>query len=1129
MDCPSCGHPNPPDARFCGNCAAPLSGTVECPSCGSPNPGDQRFCNSCGEQLYEDPAESPPATPLDASGRTPDHLAEKIRGSRSALEGERKQVTVLFADVTGSMDLAEHTDPEDWKRIMDGFFGILCGGVHRFEGTVDKFTGDGIMAIFGAPIAHEDHAQRACYAALHLRDELAAYASELRRTQGLNFSVRMGLNSGEVVVGAIGEDLAMEYTAVGHTVGLAQRMESLAEPGRIYVTDGTASMVGGYLAAEDLGEFRVKGVSVPMRVHELTGVGAARGRLDISRERGFSRFVGRSDEMWILESAIERAQAGEAQVIGIVGEAGVGKSRLCHEFSQRARARGTPVYHVAAHAHTKSVPLVPVLQYLRDYFDVSEQDTDQTARERIAGKLLLLDEAFADDLPLIFDFMGVPDPQRPPTRMDPEARQRQLMALTKRLTRARSDREAAVNVFEDLHWVDPASEVFLQGTIEAVQGTRTLVVANFRPEYHAAWMSKSYYRQIALAPLGPGAIEEMLADLLGSDPSVNGLGELIRRRTGGNPFFIEEVVQSLVETGNLEGQRGAYRLERPVEDAAVPASVQTVLAARIDRLAEREKAILQAAAVIGKEFSEPVLGLASGLDEAELEGGLRELVDSEFVYEQELYPETVYAFKHPLTQEVAYGSQLGRRRAEVHATVAKAIIERYPELLDERAALIAQHWDAAGEALEAARWHARAATWAGTTDPAQSLAHWRQVRGLADSLPESSETVALGLTARNLMLQFGWRLGISSEEVEALFTDAERLASRAGDIHARAILLSGYGQIKCVSEGDLSKAAELGRQAIALAEESGDPELFVAMAGTSAYNLFCIGEYAEALALMDRAIDLAHGDPTVGAGGTVACPHAFNLFFKGGLVAGLGNLVEGRRLVEEGMKIADEQGDIETVGWSHSFHGWIAYFMEEADAVLRDAQAFLDIAERLGDSFSRSWAWLWVGWAKQQMGDWEQAIEAIDRSAAISAEHRSGVEADVIRFAALAQSYAGLGELERARALAEQAIAVAEAGRGQFQQEIEARLALARILFAERDPALNDAIEASLTRALEVAAKGVKAYEPIIRLEIAELASRRGDEGERERELREAQRLFAEIGAVARADRVADELALLPG
>jgi class 3 adenylate cyclase len=626
MDCPSCGHPNSAEAHFCGLCATPLAGSSACPGCGASNAIGQRFCNDCGKALV-------------AQREPPEHLAEKIRAARETLDGERKQVTVLFADVMGSMELAEQCDAEVWRRTMDRFFATLCEGVHRFEGTVDKFTGDGMMALFGAPIAHEDHAQRACYAALHLHDELASYAAELRRTEGLNLSVRMGVNSGEVVVGAIGEDLAMDYTAVGHTVGLAQRMEQLAAADRIYVTEHTASLVDGYLALTDLGEFQVKGTSRTLRVHELTGVGSARGRLDVSRARGFSRFVGRTEEVGNLESGLEQSFAGHPQVIGIVGEAGVGKSRLCHEFVERKRAIGIPVYHVAGLAHAKSVPFLPVLQLMRSYFDITEQDSNQTARERIAGKLLLLDESFAEDLPLLFDFLAVPDPERPLQRIDPEARQRRLLDVIKRLIHAQSTRQPGISLYEDLHWLDPATEAFLANAVEAGQGSRGLTIVNFRPEYHAPWMSRSYYRQIALTPLGAAAVDELLTDLLGSDPSLDGLSEFVCERTQGNPFFIEELVQAFVETGSLEGEPGAYRLARPVDEAAVPASVQSVLAARIDRLPRREKALLQASAVIGKEFSAPVLELVVELAAADLEETLRNLVAGEFVYEQELYPE----------------------------------------------------------------------------------------------------------------------------------------------------------------------------------------------------------------------------------------------------------------------------------------------------------------------------------------------------------------------------------------------------------------------------------------------------------------------------------------------------------
>ena len=466
-DCPSCGSRNLPEARFCGECGASLQAAVSCPACGAHNPGAQKFCSVCGHALGggDSPDGAPERAPAPAAADardprayTPAHLAEKILGARAELDGERKQVTVLFADVMGSMHLAEQTDPEVWRGIMERFFRILCDGAHRFEGTVDKFTGDGIMALFGAPVAHEDHAQRACWAALALQRELASYAADVRRNQGLSFSVRMGINSGEVVVGAIGEDLRVEYTAIGHTVGLAQRMESLAEPGKAYVTDHTAKLVSGYLDLDDLGEFDVKGASKPIRVHALTGAGAARTRLDISRARGFTRFVGREDELAVLEAALEQARGGNGVVVGVVGEAGVGKSRLCSELAERCRRRGIPVYEAQGQAHGRAIPFLPVLQMLRSYFGIVDRDSDQQAREKIAGRLLLLDAAFAGDLPLLFDFLAVPDPQRPPPRTDPDARQRALLAVVKRLVHASSQREPGINLIEDVHWIDPGSE-----------------------------------------------------------------------------------------------------------------------------------------------------------------------------------------------------------------------------------------------------------------------------------------------------------------------------------------------------------------------------------------------------------------------------------------------------------------------------------------------------------------------------------------------------------------------------------------------------------------------------------------------------------------------------------------------
>ena len=409
MKCASCGCENREGAKFCGECAAPLAEALACPKCGTANPKGRKFCDSCGHRIAE--AVNLPAPP-DPRAYTPKHLAEKILTSRSALEGERKQVTILFADVRGSTELASELDPEEWHGIMDRFFQILAEGVHRFEGTVNEYRGDGIMALFGAPIAHEDHAQRACYSALHLRDALRRYADELRIGKGISFSVRMGLDSGEVVVGKIGDDLRMDYTALGHAANLAARMEQIAEPGRIYVAEATAQMCQGFFVLRDLGRHEVRGLSQPVGVFELEGVGRVRSRLEVSRARGFTKFVGRLSEMAVLEAALGQAIAGNAQVVGVVAEAGTGKSRLCYEFAERCRAREIKVYEGHGVAHGKAVSWSPILEFFRSYFGITEQDTAQAARDKIAGRMVLLDETLVEGLPLLFDFLGVPDPER---------------------------------------------------------------------------------------------------------------------------------------------------------------------------------------------------------------------------------------------------------------------------------------------------------------------------------------------------------------------------------------------------------------------------------------------------------------------------------------------------------------------------------------------------------------------------------------------------------------------------------------------------------------------------------------------------------------------------------------------
>jgi class 3 adenylate cyclase len=711
MDCPRCRHPNRENARFCGACGAALQEGVHCPRCATFNPLGQKFCDSCGERLG---ADEPTAGGRNPRDYTPRHLVERVLNTRSAMQGERKQVTVLFVDLVDSMGLAEKVGAERWHGVLDRFFQILGEGVHGFEGTINQFTGDGIMALFGAPVAHEDHARRACHAALRLKDDLRSFARTLEPS-GLRLAVRMGLNSGEVVVGKIGDDLRMDYTAQGHSVGLAARLQSAAAPGAMLMTEETARLVEGFFTLHDRGTTSVKGVSGQTRIFELAGVGPLRTRLDASAARGFSRLVAREGELAWLAAILARTRESHGQVVGIVADAGVGKSRLCFEFVTRLRERGVAVHEAHCPAHGSTVPLMPVRELVRSLFDVVDGDLPDQIRQKLSDQLLALDRGFAEALPLMLALLGVESEDAEPTAHTQsaalgraEGRQR-LATFLRRFIRTRGAREPVVLLVDDAHWIDAASDEVIRELVSSVPGTRTLVLANFRPEYRPSWIGGAHYHQLSLSPLSEEACRELLIELLGPDPSVRTLADQICERTGGNPFFVEEVVRALAGSGALEGNRGAYRAAAFADALGLPATVQALLAARVDRLGEAAKQTLQTAAVIGKEFDEPLLAAVAGLAADALSSALESLQEAEFVHLLSPYPQPRYAFKHPLTREVAYQSQLADARSRAHAVVAAALEKLRSDRLGEYAALIAHHWDASGMRFEAARWQRRAA------------------------------------------------------------------------------------------------------------------------------------------------------------------------------------------------------------------------------------------------------------------------------------------------------------------------------------------------------------------------------------------------------------------------------------
>jgi class 3 adenylate cyclase/tetratricopeptide (TPR) repeat protein len=1077
---------------------------MRCSSCGAEIRGSAQFCENCGVPTGAGaPAAQDPAA-------APEHLAARIRAERAGLEGERKQVTILFADVVDSLAIAQRVDPEDWHRLMNHLLNLLADGVHRFEGTIDKFTGDGVMAIFGAPIAHEDHAHRASHAALHLQQELESWAEEIRESHNLDFTVRIGLNSGEVVVGAIGDEGSMSYTAIGHTVGLAKRIEELAGPGQICVSDETAALVTGFLALRDLGPFEIKGVEREVRVHELEGVGSVKDQIDVAGTQELTPLIGRDDELRTLANAFEASLGGRGQLVGIVGEPGVGKSRLCYEMAERCRARGIPVFHVAAQPHAKNVPLLPVLTLLRSYFDIAELTSDREARGRVETKLDWLGENLIDEMPLLWDFLGIADPARPVERMDAEARQRRLLELFRRLIYAQSAREPALTVLDDLQWVDPGSEAFLLAYVEAAQGTRGMTLLSFRPDYNAPWMSRSYYRQIPLAPLEGQDEHELITELLGTDPSLAGVVELISERADGNPFFAEELVRSLADSGHLVGSSGAYRAGAPLSEAQVPATVQAVLAARIDRLPRERKATLEAAAVLGKEFPARLLAGVAQLDASELEEHLHELVGAEFLFERAPGPEPSYAFRHPLTQEVAYRSPLRERRATLHAAAARAIPDHLPDQQDERAGLIAHHWERAGEDLEAARWYARAAAWSGGRDPMESVRSWRRVIELTDERPDSEETIGLGLAARVATIHLGWRLGLSEDEAERLFEEAERMAIKSGNLPLRILLLGGYGAVMGHGMGRSHDYARLARDALALAEEAGDPSLSMP---PNASAFFLTGDFHEGLAALDHAIDAAGGDPTFAAGVVFACPYAFCLSQKGAFLAMMGELEAARAVLEEGRTIADQHGDPETVGGTHGYASLLEHLAGDVEASLEHARLSVEVAERTGGALWRAWAWTHLGLAELMRGNWRQSIEALERGEQISEEGRSAVDGHPKRLAHLAEARLGAGEVGLAQEIADRAAHAAEEIGGPVAV-IPAGLAMARVLLVAPGPLQAERIDSALRDVLELVQRtGARGFEPQVRVELARLAERRGDESRYEEELSEARRLFMAMGA----------------
>jgi adenylate cyclase len=1116
MKCRACKYDNESSALFCEECGSKLART--CSNCGAEVKASAKFCPQCGTAITATTTETQGSVHRVAD-YTPRHLAVKILQSKSALEGERKQVTVMFADVKGSMDLAGQLDPEQWHAILDGFFQILGDAVHRFEGTVNQYTGDGIMALFGAPIAHEDHAQRACHSALLIQAEIENFGAKIKNEYGVGFATRMGLNSGEVVVGKIGDDLRMDYTAQGHTVGLAQRMESLAESNQCYLTPTTSALVSGHFLLDDLGEFEVKGVTHPVRIHRLVKQKGARTRPDPSSARGLSNFVGRTADIRALEDALGQTMNGNSQVVGIVAEAGTGKSRLSYEFLEQCRARGLKVFEAAAVAHGRDVPFLPILELFRAYFGITPEDTAGQAHEKITAGCAGLNQGDAEVPPLLAEFLGVLGPQETAPRLEPDVRQRLLVEVMRQLIHDKSRAQTTVTLIEDLHWLDQASAEFLELMIEVRAESHHLLVLNFRPEYHAEWMHKSWYRQIPLTPLGSEAVGELLNDMLGDSPGLAGLADLIYAHAAGNPFFTEELVRSLIESGTLKGTRGAYQLVTPIHSLEVPATVQAVLAARVDRLPEREKSLLQVASVIGKDFAQPLLAAVAALSTDELKAALAGLHRAEFIYERASYPVAEYAFQHPLTQEVAFGSQLRERRRQVHAAVAQAIECQYAPRLDEHAAMLAQHWEGAGDLLNAARWHRHAAEWVGLTDFSAANQHWQRVRQLARELPEDEESAALGIAACTRLLGMSLSTNSGLEEARSLLEEGQVLANTIGDRRAHLGLSEAYG-FALNSAGQMVTYLELATENHRAALEIDDIGI---QANASMYLVDALVHSGRLQETLDAANDgLARFPRDIPPEEWIGGLNPYSMFTlcRGYCLSWMGRRPDGFKEFERCCRLAKEDGTLEYVGYAMTMAAEANWYGNDAEEAQKNAMQCEEICNRLHRPANMVAAsQLAFGYASLAAGE---AVDAIAPARAALNLHGTE-ENEMTGWSAnlLANALFATGDYDAAVVAAIEAIRLCKRSQRALHEAI-AHGILARATLRRDGVNSRAEVAATLDRAETlIEFTGAQALSPALSEWRAELAATSGDTAASEKLLHQAAEGYEAIGAPRKAKQLA--------
>ena len=1031
-------------------------------------------------------------------GAAPSSAPEETAASPVASLPAKRLSTILHCAIEVSDAAALDMDPEDWQDLMVSFQDQCAQVLGKYDVALTSQPNGTFFAIFGEDRSREDDAESAVTAALELFEMKKAHA------QQADFHLRAGLETGTVVVSGSGA----QASAFGPVIGRAERLRLRADPDAILLGSASETIIGPYfeLEAATDGGFRVLGRN------------KSETRFDVSRARGLSGFVGRDNELAILEDALESARQGQSPVIGICAEAGTGKSRLCFEFVERCRREGVPVYEGGAVAHGRNIPLLPVLNVFRSFFGIAADDPDEAAQRKVEDRLAALDPRLVEALPLILDFLNIPDPERPAPRLDPNIRQRQVIGAMRHAFNCASKEQVTVTLIEDLHWMDAASVQFLDQMVEPGSGSRNLLSLNYRPEFHAEWMNKPWFKTLALTPLNDSAIGELLSDILGTDNSVAALTGPLLERTGGNPFFTEELVRNLAETDVLEGERGRYRLVSEITNITVPNTVKTVIAARVDRLGEHERDVLQLAAVIGKDFDQSLLMSACDLSSVEVDEALDSLRRAEFVLEKSFFPDLEFSFRHPLTQEVALESLVRDRRRQLHRAVARAIEAREAGQEEERAALLAHHWEAAADNLAAARYHRVAAEWMGLTDLTTAEWHWSRVRTLLKTVPSGDETAALGGAACRHLLNLGWRFGIDAAEVAALEQEGRGFAQSVGDWQAE-LYVSMVCSRALASVGDVAGFVELARENYIAAKTTDDTALRVNASLYLVDALVWTGQLPEALDIAEAALEKVSKDVPPSEWIMGFNPHTVLKFWRATCLVMMGRLDEGLEEYRQCRPLLEADGTPEGVAYLLSWSALAYLSAGDIEQVELCGKIVDEVCTDIGDPATVvAHRHLCETYLHLGCGDADGAVTSSMAALEIhkvSEQQHAGMTATFVAEALLRSGRAG-----EAVAMADEAIVICQGSRRANLEAQAHGVRAAALLARDGGGGVEEAREA-IARASElVETTGARTLAPGL-LEIkALLAEAEGDASARTAFLEQAATTYEDIGAAPHAARV---------